>query len=149
MGSSLQTAGDGRPVDRARKERFDAYRQALEEAGIAVSAEHLVLGDYPLERGGWGGVQTARDYMRRLLDQDPELTAVFAASDLLAAGALQALYEMGRRVPEGMSVVGFDDTFAKHLAPPLTTVRQPTFEMGLRAGGLARDSNPRRASPRP
>ena len=67
------------------------------------------------------------------------LTAVFAGSDLLAAGALQALYERGIHVPSQMSVIGFDDTFAKHLAPPLTTVRQPTFEMGLQAGLLAID----------
>jgi LacI family transcriptional regulator len=77
--------------------------------------------------------------MQRLIDQAPGLTAVFAGSDLLAAGALQALYSRGIRVPDKMSVIGFDDTFAKHLAPPLTTVRQPTFEMGLWAGSLAID----------
>jgi LacI family transcriptional regulator len=134
---SLQDTSEATETDRIRKERFDAYRDALEAAGIEVTAEHLVLGDYPRERGGWGSVQTGREYMRRLLEQDPELTAVFAASDLLAAGALQALYDIGLRVPEAVSVVGFDDTFAKHLAPPLTTVRQPMFEMGWRAAELA------------
>jgi LacI family transcriptional regulator len=128
---------DGRALDRVRKERFDGYRRALEDAGIAVSDAHLVLGNYPLERGGWGGVQTGREYMRTLLAQDSDLTAVLAASDLLAAGALQTLYESGIRVPDSISVVGFDDTFANRLAPALTTVRQPMFEMGMRAANLA------------
>lgn len=134
---SFQPAVEGHEIDRIRKERFDAYRDALNAVGIELRQEHLVLGDYPLERGGWGGVQTGRDYMLKLLEQDPELTAVFAASDLLAAGALQALYTQGRRVPDEISVIGFDDTFAKHLAPPLTTVRQPMFDMGLNAAELA------------
>jgi DNA-binding LacI/PurR family transcriptional regulator len=128
---------DGLALDRVRKERFEGYRRALEDAGIPLAEEHLVRGHYPLERGGWGGVQTGRDYMQALLGQDCELTAVLAASDLLAAGALQMLYERGIRVPDRISLVGFDDTFANRLAPPLTTVRQPMFEMGVRAGNLA------------
>jgi DNA-binding LacI/PurR family transcriptional regulator len=128
---------DGRTLDRVRKERFDGYRRGLEDAGIAVNEAHLVRGQYPLERGGWGGVETGCQYMQALLEQAPDLTAVFAASDLLAAGALQTLYERGIRVPDAISVVGFDDTFASRLAPPLTTVRQPMFEMGVRAANLA------------
>jgi DNA-binding LacI/PurR family transcriptional regulator len=128
---------DGRVLDRVRRERFAGYREALEEAGIHVSEAHLIRGQYPLEPGGWGGVGTGRDYMQALLEQAPTITAVLAASDLLAAGALQTLYERSIRVPTQISIVGFDDTFASRLAPPLTTVRQPMFEMGLRAGHLA------------
>ena len=75
--------------------------------------------------------------MRRLLRQAPDLTAVFAVSDLVAAGGLQALYAKGIRVPEQLSIVGFDDTFARYLSPPLTTVRQPMFDMGYKAVSLA------------
>jgi DNA-binding LacI/PurR family transcriptional regulator len=133
----LQGAADQR-LDRVTMERFDAWREALRSVGAPFDESLLVLGDYTQDPG-WTDLRTGHDYMQRLLDQAPGLTAVFAGSDLLAAGALQALYARGIRVPSQMSVIGFDDTFAKHLAPPLTTVRQPTFEMGLRAGSLAID----------
>lgn len=75
--------------------------------------------------------------MRRLLTQAPDITAVFAVSDLVAAGAMQALYSRGILIPRQISIVGFDDTFAEYLAPPLTTVRQPMFDMGFKAASLA------------
>ena len=119
------------------RERFDAYLDALEACGQVLDSSHIVLGRYPREQGGWGGLKAGADYMRRLLSQAPDLTAVFAVSDLVAAGAMQALYAKGIRVPEQLSVIGFDDTFAKYLAPPLTTVRQPMFDMGYKAVSLA------------
>jgi LacI family transcriptional regulator, galactose operon repressor len=131
----LRGASDKR-ADRVVRERFDAYRDALESAGIELDDSYVVLGDYWRDPG-WSDLRTGSDYMDRLMRQAPNLTAVFAASDLLAAGALQALYAQGVRVPQQLSIVGFDDTFAKHLAPPLTTVRQPMFDMGLRAARLA------------
>jgi DNA-binding LacI/PurR family transcriptional regulator len=133
----LHGAADQR-LDRVIKERFDAYRDALQAAEVPFDESLLILGDYTHDPG-WTDLRTGHDYMKRLLDQAPGLTAVFAGSDLLAAGSLQALYSRGIRVPSQVSVIGFDDTFAKHLAPPLTTVRQPTFEMGLQAGSLAID----------
>ena len=69
--------------------------------------------------------------MLALLDRAPELDAVFAANDLMAIGALQALAERGRRVPDDLAVIGFDDIpLAATSVPPLTTVRQPMAEMG-------------------
>ncbi|WND32840.1 LacI family DNA-binding transcriptional regulator (plasmid) [Streptomyces sp. BB1-1-1] len=69
--------------------------------------------------------------MRQLLDQSPELDAVFAASDSMATGALHVLRQAGRRVPEDVAVVGFDDSpVAADTDPPLTSVRQPLEEMG-------------------
>lgn len=133
--AALPGAPDGR-VDRVVRERFDGYADALRAAGLPVEESRIVLGDY-VHDPGWSEVKTGADYMRRLLDQAPDITAVFAASDVLAAGSLQALYERRARVPDQMSLVGFDDTFAKHLAPPLTTVRQPMFEMGAKAASLA------------
>jgi DNA-binding LacI/PurR family transcriptional regulator len=95
------------------RERFAAYRDALEECGQQLDDSHIVLGRYPREQGGWGGLEAGVAYMRRLLRQAPGLTAVFAVSDLVAAGALQAL------------------------TPALTTIRQPMFDMGYKAASLA------------
>jgi DNA-binding LacI/PurR family transcriptional regulator len=125
------------PATDIPRERFEAYRDALEAGGQALDASHIVLGRYPREQGGWGGLEAGAAYMRRLLAQAPDLTAVFAVSDLVAAGAMQALYAEGIRVPQQLSVVGFDDTFARYLAPPLTTIRQPMFDMGYKAASLA------------
>jgi DNA-binding LacI/PurR family transcriptional regulator len=116
--------------------RYRAYCDAMRELGTPLE-RYVVAGPYRREPGGWGSHGTGAEQMARLLDQAPDLTAVFAASDLLAAGALQTLYRRGIRVPRDISIVGFDDTFAPHLAPPLTTVRQPMFEMGFRAASLA------------
>ena len=60
----------------------------------------------------------------------PDIDAVFAASDLMAVGALRALRAAGRRIPEDVAVVGYDDTSARTADPPLTSVRQPVEEMG-------------------
>ncbi|NUR42591.1 MAG: substrate-binding domain-containing protein, partial [Streptomyces sp.] len=60
-----------------------------------------------------------------------DLDAVFAASDVTAAGARQALREAGRRIPDDVALVGYDDSaIARHMEPPLTSVRQPIAEMG-------------------
>jgi LacI family transcriptional regulator len=131
----LPGAPDNR-VDRVVQERLQAYRDVLESAEIPADESLVVLGDFAHDPG-WRDVRTGKDYMETLLAQEPELTAVFASSDVLAAGVLQALYSRGARVPDHMSVVGFDDTYAKHLSPPLTTVHQPMFEMGATAAQLA------------
>jgi DNA-binding LacI/PurR family transcriptional regulator len=69
--------------------------------------------------------------MRHLLDDDPQLDAVFVASDLMAAGALHTLREAGRRVPDDVAVIGFDDNGeSRYTEPPLTTVRQPVLDIG-------------------
>ncbi|MZE78848.1 LacI family DNA-binding transcriptional regulator [Streptomyces xinghaiensis] len=103
--------------------RLDGYRQALEAAGVG-GGRHLVAESDFTENGG-------RRAMAELLAREPRLDAVFAASDVMAAGALGALRAAGRRVPEDVALVGFDDSaIARHTDPPLTTVRQPIEEMG-------------------
>ena len=68
-----------------------------------------------------------------MLDRRPDLDAVFVASDLMAMGVLRGLRRAGRRVPDDVAVIGFDDSpAARHTDPPLTTVRQPVEEMGAR-----------------
>jgi DNA-binding LacI/PurR family transcriptional regulator len=86
----------------------------------------------------WPGHQTCPQAwtgcaIYRLLDRRPNLDAVFVASDLMAAGALRALRRYGRRVPDDVAVIGFEDSpLARHTDPKLTTVRQPIEEMGKR-----------------
>ncbi|WP_037853095.1 LacI family DNA-binding transcriptional regulator [Streptomyces sp. NRRL S-340] len=103
--------------------RVDGYRDALGDAGLGVD-EHLVeQGDFT-EEGG-------RRAMTRLLERAPGLDAVFAGSDVTAAGARQVLRASGRRIPEDVALVGYDDSaIARHMDPPLTSVRQPIEEMG-------------------
>jgi LacI family transcriptional regulator len=126
----------GEAMDRVVAERLAAYRDALAARGLPADDSLVVLGEYHTD-AGWPKLRTGYDYMSTLLTQHPGVTAVVAASDLLAAGALQALYERRIAVPDEASVIGFDDTFASHLAPPLTTIRQPMFEMGAQAAELA------------
>ncbi|MFC4109404.1 LacI family DNA-binding transcriptional regulator [Micromonospora zhanjiangensis] len=107
-------------------ERTDGWREALSAA--ARPAPLPLRGDWSSQAGYEQG---------RLLAEDPSVTAVFCASDQLALGVLRALHEAGRRVPEDVSVVGFDDTpDAGHYLPPLTTVRQDFAELGRRSLGL-------------
>ena len=69
--------------------------------------------------------------MRELLARRPDVDAVFAASDVMAAGARHVLREEGRRIPDDVALVGFDDSaVARHMDPALTSVRQPIEEMG-------------------
>ena len=69
--------------------------------------------------------------MNRLLDSAPDFSAVFAANDQTAYGARLALYRRGIRLPDDMSLVGFDDLpSSRYTTPPLTTIRQPMFELG-------------------
>ncbi|RPF19677.1 LacI family DNA-binding transcriptional regulator [Myceligenerans xiligouense] len=101
-------------------DRLAGYRDALAAAGRRSLVE---IGDFTRESG--------TSAMRRLLDDEPALDAVFVASDLMAEGALRALRQAGRRVPQDVAVVGFDDaTAARSTEPPLTTVRQPIHETG-------------------
>ncbi|WP_329141873.1 LacI family DNA-binding transcriptional regulator [Streptomyces sp. NBC_00670] len=103
--------------------RLDGYREALQDAGIPADGHLVEPGDFT-EEGG-------RRAMTRLLERNPRLDAVFAGSDVMAAGARQALREAGRRIPEDVALVGYDDSaIARHMDPPLTSVRQPIEEMG-------------------
>ncbi|MFI1353249.1 LacI family DNA-binding transcriptional regulator [Streptomyces sp. NPDC020898] len=103
--------------------RVDGYREALEAAGHEVDEALIEPGDFT-EEGG-------RRAMTRLLSRRPDLDAVFAGSDVTAAGARQVLREQGRRIPDDVALVGYDDSaIARHMDPPLTSVRQPIVEMG-------------------
>jgi DNA-binding LacI/PurR family transcriptional regulator len=101
--------------------RYLGFREAVALAGL--SDHRVVHADFS-EVGG--ATATAR-----LLDEHPDLDAVFVASDAMAAGALQVLRERGRAVPEDIAVVGFNDVLtARHTQPALTTVHQPIVALG-------------------
>ncbi|MDS1272402.1 LacI family DNA-binding transcriptional regulator [Lipingzhangella sp. LS1_29] len=110
--------------------RVDGYRSALEAAGLQWDPTLVRSGDFHVD----GGRQQARE----LLTLDDPPTAIFAGSDLQAMGVYVAARELGLRIPEDLSVVGFDDLpVAGWLGPPLTTVRQPLVEMAEEATYLA------------
>ncbi|MFI6649963.1 LacI family DNA-binding transcriptional regulator [Streptomyces sp. NPDC050529] len=107
----------------AAQRRLDGYRKAVADAGLEPDERLIAPADFSEE----GGVRA----MRELLARRPDVDAVFAASDLMAAGARQVLREAGRRIPDDVALVGFDDSsVARHMDPALTSVRQPIEEMG-------------------
>jgi LacI family transcriptional regulator len=107
-------------------DRRAGYRRALEQAGLPLDKQLIVAGDYT-EQSGLLALQS-------LLSRGALFTAIFVANDQMAYGARLGLYRHGIRVPEDVSIVGFDDLLSSaYTTPPLTTVRQPTFDMGRAA----------------
>ncbi len=110
--------------------RLEGYRDALGQAGIVVEPSLVE------QASGWG-LEDGQAAMTRLLARRARFTALFAYSDLIAIGAIRELRAARLRVPEDVSVVGYDDIpVAAFLEPPLTTVSQPMREVGERAASL-------------
>ena len=110
----------------AANDRYDGYRHALQRAGLPIQAELVAEAAFDAPSGHRAMVE--------LLGR-ASFDAVFVASDVVALGAIGALREAGRRVPDDVSLVGFDDIpLAAYFDPPLTTVRLPAFELGQAAG---------------
>lgn len=120
----------GGPVDMmCSRARIDGYRSALDEAGIAVDPELIRHGDFHVTGGHAHGLE--------LLSRPDRPTAVFAGSDYQALGVIRAARELGLRVPEDVSVVGYDDLpVSEWVWPPLTTVHQPLREIAETATGM-------------
>lgn len=109
--------------------RLEGYRRALEEAGLASEEDLVGVGDFSEESGAAA--------MTGLLRRRPDLEGVFVASDVMAEGALRVLHEAGRAVPDDVAVVGWDDSdVARAADPPLTSIRQPTVELGRAMASL-------------
>jgi DNA-binding LacI/PurR family transcriptional regulator len=125
-GTRLLTAGRTRPATiagpmdmTAGVDRLDGFRTALREYGQAPPP--VAYGSFTRASG--------EDAMRALLKRDPDLDAVFAASDMMAIGAMAVLKESGRRIPDDVAVIGFDDVEVGRLTDPmLTTIHQPIAE---------------------
>lgn len=119
----------GRRLDQITESREHGYRSALVDAHIPYSPELTADGDYSWASGFRAG--------KELLALDSPPTAIFACSDLMAFGAIEAIHAAGLRVPDDISVVGFDDLpMAADTYPPLTTMRQPLYEMGRMAAQM-------------
>ena len=119
------------PLDEGMADREAGFLDVLREAGMSVdrAAVPSMYGDHQIEGG--------RQATLELLDHAPKLTAVFVLNDLMALGALEAARSAGRRVPDDLSIVGFDDIpFAALANPPLTTVGQPIRQLGEQAADL-------------
>ncbi len=109
--------------------REQGYEQALRDHGITFDPELVVSGDFR-EEGGYRGTQT-------LLGVSPAPTAIFAASDMMAVGAILAIRDAGLSVPDDVAIVGFDDIpLARLINPPLTTIAQSEDAIGRRAAEM-------------
>ncbi|MCS7057489.1 MAG: LacI family transcriptional regulator [Meiothermus sp.] len=118
----------GEPVITTAQERLEGYRQALKGAGITPD-ERLVANGYHKEEGGYA----AALQLLRLPPQERP-TALFVGNSEMAAGAVQAIRDLGLRIPEDISLVSFDDTrWAQLMEPALTVVAQPAYEIGYLA----------------
>ncbi len=113
----------GKEDQRATEERFQGYKTALESKGLSVDMELVTKGLFDFKSGLQAG--------EKLLSLSVPPTAVFAANDDMAAGVLMAANQRGIKVPEQLSIVGFDDSeIAETIWPALTTVRQPVLKLG-------------------
>ena len=135
---AMQRRGGTTQHPDVEQERLDGYMDAIRAHDMDVDPELIAF------ESGYTNVPDARhnrgvEHMYRMLNLQRPPTAIFSTFDLLAAGALQAIYQCGLRVPADVSIVGFDDTYAPYLSPPLTSVRNPTLDMGRVAARLVFD----------
>jgi LacI family transcriptional regulator len=112
------------------EQRIKGWRQAMQAAGLSdIASELLLYGDFTSQGG----------YLATLamLNLNPRPTAIFVCNDLMAIGALRAAHEASLRIPDALSIVGFDDIdLASFTSPPLSTVAQPTRRIGMLAVDL-------------
>ncbi len=112
----------------ASKVRFEGYKFALEKAGIKIRDQWVKVGNFSEESG--------YKAMQEILMQKERPTAIFSGNDIIAYGAIQAIKDANLRIPEDISIVGFDDDYlSRYLNPPLTTVTLPVVGLGSEAVG--------------
>jgi LacI family transcriptional regulator len=129
LGHSRIAIINGPAVFTTVRDRQAGYEQAFREAGIVIDERLVVYTDFR-QSGGYSGMQ-------QLLELADPPTAVFAGSNLLTLGALQAIHEHHLTIPDEIAIVGFDEMpWAMSLRPPLTTVAQPTLDLGRTAAEL-------------
>ncbi len=105
------------------QERMEGYRRALQDGGLTFSETRVLEGTFRQE-WGYGGISW-------LINQGVEFDAVLCGNDMVAIGAIKALRFFGKRIPEDVAVVGYDDIYmAKLVDPELTTIAQPSYDLG-------------------
>lgn len=113
-------------------ERYAGYCQALVDNGIELNSRYSISGYFDEDEAYFAG--------KKLLEENPEITAVFCASDIMAIGLYRAVKELGMQVGEDISIIGFDDIpLAKYITPALTTIRQDFFQFGYKSVDLLTD----------
>ncbi len=123
----------GKPTLFTAMERIQGFQLAIEKYQLRIPASYIVDGGYFSYEGG-------RLAMMKLLTLADPPSAVFVSGDEMAIGAIKAIKEAGLRVPEDISIIGFDDiSIAKYTDPPLTTIRQDTDRIGRQAAVLLLD----------
>lgn len=122
----------GHPHSYPTTMRMYGYCKAMHDAGLPIPEDYIHYGDWSFE----SGYREARE----LLCVEPRPTAVFAMNDQMAAGCIHALHEEGLRIPEDISVVGFENhVLSAYIQPPLTTFSIPTLEIGRQAAAYVLD----------
>lgn len=117
------------PSYAAAADRLHGYKDAVSSAGLPVDMQLVRYGDFDSESG--------YAQMNSLLDVNPDLTAAFVASDVVAFGAMAAVRERGLRIPQDISLVGFDNVpFSRYVDPGLTTIQLPVVELARRASEM-------------
>lgn len=112
--------------DRTCIDRVEAYKKALKDNNLPIKEEYIVGYDFHFESGYEG--------MMKILTNEEQPDAMFCISDEIATGAIHAVNDYGLKVPDDISIIGFDDIpLAKRYLPSITTVKQPIFEMGKAA----------------
>jgi DNA-binding LacI/PurR family transcriptional regulator len=107
-------------------ERFKGYKKALDSYGIKFSKELLSLGEF-VEEGGYSAA-------KKLIEQKTPPTAIVAADDLMAFGAMRALKSQGLSIPDDISIIGFNDTpLASYVDPPLSSMQIFVYDLGYNA----------------
>lgn len=119
----------GTPVFSTSEERFQGYKKALADNGIPFDKTLCRVGDFDNQK--------SYEQVHLLLDEHPEITAIFAANDAMALGAYRSASERGLSIPEDLSVVGYDNQeYCQYIQPPLTTVSKHRRAMGEKAARL-------------
>jgi LacI family transcriptional regulator len=111
------------------KRRAVGYQEALKTANLPLHTDWIVNGQFDEEE--------AEGVAEHLLRKNPEITAIFCASDLMGLGVIKAAKKVGRKIPEDLSIIGYDDILlASYSSPPLSTIAQDKFQMGFQAAKL-------------
>jgi DNA-binding LacI/PurR family transcriptional regulator len=112
------------------EDRLRGYENALVDSGIEINENLIKKGDHRKS-------ETGKQLALELLDQDPKPTAIFVLNNQMALGAIEAINERKLKIPDDISIVGFDDIqWARVISPSITVIRQPAYEMGRRIAEL-------------
>ena len=109
--------------------RINGFKDAMKKHNLPINHEQIVIASFSFKDGVVG--------LRQLMDQAPDITAIFAASDEVAIGVLSEAYKSGIKIPEDLSIIGYDNlVLAEMSTPPLTSVAQPLEKMGEKAASM-------------